>query len=704
MKFVKYIAIVIGVLLVLFIGAAIFFVATFDPNAYKEQIVAKTKEATGRELVLEGDIEISVFPWLGFSLGSTKFGNAPGFGEIPMASVEEVDVRIALAPLLKGQINAAKIKLHGLHVDLQKNAQGVTNWDDLVKQAESSDESPAETAEPEAKTSDTPQYEFMIGGVEIKDANLSWRDDQTSTNIQIAPLHLNTSEIEAGVPTQVNMEMTMKNASPEVNMKLALDADVFFDPKIQVLNVSGLNLTSKATGEPFPKGALDLKLSSDVTGNLTNQEFSLNNTNLLITGTGDAFAEGTMDIEINTDLVAKVQTQEFVTDKIEIKVVGEGDALPNGKLDILVQTALKMNQAKETIELSSLAMEIDETKLTGNAFIQSIENPKVKFTLASKLLDLDKLLPASEDSEELAQTSQDSSTPQADENTLIELPTDTLRDLHVNGDISVDTLKVSGMTMTNVKANIAAQNGLLQVAPMSMNLYEGSMKGKTSLDVRKDTPKYSLATELAGVQIDQLSVDFLGEKQAYIRGTSNLSVNVGTAGNSVAQLKQALGGKVILDASDGALRDKKLAANVEKAVALLKAREPKPAGEELVFDKLFGTFNIMGGVADNNDFILNTPLLAAKGKGEIDIGQSETDYEISIALSDKEDSCGVPVKVKGPFEKLSYGVDLQAALKCTQSEKIEEKKEELKEKLEEKLQEELGEDLGKQLLDKIKLF
>ena len=701
MKVIKYTAIVIGVLLVLFIGAAIFFVATFDPNAYKVQIVAKTKEATGRELILDGDIEISVFPWLGFSLGSTTFGNAPGFGESPMASVEEVDVRIALAPLLKGQIHAAKIKLHGLQVDLQKNAQGVTNWDDLIKVAESTGAPQTEKSSIPAESSETHQYQLIIGGVEIKDAKISWRDDEAGTHIQIAPLNLNTGEIEPGTPTDVNMDVSVKNATPKVNMELVLLGEILFDPKIQVLNISGLHIASKATGEPFPNGALDLTLSSELTGNLSSQEFTLNNTTLLLTGTGDAFAEGTMDIEINTNLVAKVQTQEYATDKIEIKVVGEGDALPAGKLNLLLKTALKMNLEKETVALTSVAMEMDEANFTGNASVQSFKKPKIQFSLASPLLNLDKLLPASEETQ--AQSSTSASSP-ADENASIELPTDTLRNLDVKGDITINTLKVSGMTMTDVKANIAAQNGLLQVAPMSMNLYEGKMKGKTSLDVRKETPKYALATDLAGVQIDQLSVDFLGEKQAYLRGTSNLDVDVTTSGNSVAQLKQALGGKVILNATDGALRDEKLAANVEKAVALLKQREPKPTGEELVFDKLFGTFHITKGVANNNDFIFNTPLLAAKGKGQIDIGQSKTDYEISIGLSEKEKSCGVPIKVKGPFEKLSYGVDIQAAIKCTQAEKIEEKKQELKEQLEEKIQEELGEDLGKELLDKIKLF
>ena len=60
MKIVKYLLITVVALIVLFIGAAGIFVATFDPNAYKQQIVEKTKEATGRDLTLAGDIGLSL--------------------------------------------------------------------------------------------------------------------------------------------------------------------------------------------------------------------------------------------------------------------------------------------------------------------------------------------------------------------------------------------------------------------------------------------------------------------------------------------------------------------------------------------------------------------------------------------------------------------------------------------------------------------
>ncbi len=691
MKVFKYVLIAVTVLVVLFIGAAVFFVATFDPNAYKEQIVAKTKEATGRDLVLAGDIDLSVFPWLGFSLGSTQFGNAPGFGEAPMASVDEVDVRVALSPLLKGQIQAAKVKLHGLKVNLQKNAQGVNNWDDLVKESDSEKE--------EAASSETPEFELAINGVEITDAELLWQDDQVGTKIQIAPFNLTTGKIVDGKPTDVNLDLKMKNSAPAVNADVVLDAIALFDSKSQALNLSDLALKLNATGEPFPNGAVAVKLNADVDGNLNSQEFTLNNTKLNIIGTGDAFADGTMKININSNIVANLQTQQYKSDAIRIEVDGEGESLPNGKLNAVLQTALQMNLDKETIELSSLSIAMDETKLNGNASIQSFEKPKVKFSLTSDLLDLDKLLPTSS-AEEKAE-----STP-ADENEPIELPTETMRDLIVNGDITVGTLKISGMTMTNVKATISAQDGLLQVTPMSMSLYDGTMKGKASVDVRGKTPKYALATDLAGVQIDKLSVDFLGEEQAYLRGISNLSLDVNTTGNSVAELKRALGGNVNLNAGNGALRDKELASKVEKAAAFMKGREPKPTGEEVVFDKLFGTFNITNGLSDNKDFKLDTPLIFANGKGKIDIGQSTTDYTLSVGLSEEPGKFAIPITIKGPFDDLSYGIDLQAALKAKQTAIVEEKKEELKEEIEEKKAEkveELKEKLGDKLKD-IKLF
>lgn len=659
MKVIKYLFIGIFLLIVVVLGAGAFFIKTLDLNNYKELIVKETKKATGRDLVIAGDIEHTLWPRLGLTLGQTTFGNAPGFGDAPMATIEKININVAVMPLLKKKVEASKLVLHGLNVNLHKNAQGVTNWDDLMPE-ESSGE--AETEESAA----APELDIVIGGVEITDANLLWQDDEVGTKVQIAPFNLTTGELVDGKATDVKMDLKLKNADPLMDADLAIVTKALFDSKAQTLSLQGLDVDLHSTGESFPNGAMDLDLSSNVSGNFATQKYSMQDTNIKIAGTGDAF--------------------------------------PEGKLDVAMQTNIDADVANEALSLTSLVVSMLDTQLTGNASVQSFSKPDVKFSLASELLDLDKLLPTSS-AEEKAD-----STP-TDENAPIELPTKTLRDMRVHGDVSVGKLIVSGMTMTKVKATVSAKDGLLQVTPMSMNLYDGTMKGKASVDVRGDTPKYGFSTDLAGVQIATLSQDFLGEEKAYMRGLSNLTVDVNTVGNSIADLKQALNGSMNINAGDGALQDAKLAANVEKAAAFLKGRQPKPTGEELVFDKLFGTFNITNGLTDNQDFKLNTPLIIAKGEGKVDIAKSSTDYTISIGLSDEAGKCGIPVTIKGPFADLSYGVDVKGALKCTQSAKIEEKKEELKKEFEEKkeekkeeLKEKLNEKLGDKLKDKIKLF
>ena len=654
MKVLKYLFIGIILFVIIVVGAAGFFLSTLNLNDYKEQITAIVKEKTGRDLQITGDIKNSWMP-LGLALGSTSFGNAQGFGDQPMVSVEEVDVHVELLPLLKKQVHASKIKLRGLKANLQKNAQGVSNWDDLI---------PEESAEqaPQEKSSSAPDVEIVINGIEITDAELLWQDDQVGTKVQIAPFNLTTGKLVDGEPTDLDIDLKMKNASPVMDASLALAAKALFDSKAQTLTLDGLNVDLHSTGESFPNGAMDLDLTSNVSGNFATQKYAMQNTVIKIAGTGDAF--------------------------------------PEGKLDVSMQTNIDADVANEALSLTSLVVSMLDTQLTGSASVQSFSKPNVKFSLASELLDLDKLLPTSSAEEK------EQSTP-ADENEPIELPTKTLRDMRVNGDITVGKLIVSGMTMTNVKATVTANDGLLQITPMSMNLYDGNMQGKASVDVRGDTPKYALATDIANVAIDKLSIDFLGEKQSYIRGISNLSLNVNTTGNSIAELKRALTGAAKLNAGNGALRDAKLAANVEKAAAFLKGREPKPTGEELVFDKLFGTFNITNGLSDNKDFTLNTPLIHANGEGQVNIAESKTDYTIAVGLSEEPGKYAIPITIKGPFDDLNYGVDLQAALKAKQKAVVEEKKAEVKEKIEEKKaekKEELKEKLGDKLKDKIKLF
>ena len=165
------------------------------------------------------------------------------------------------------------------------------------------------------------------------------------------------------------------------------------------------------------------------------------------------------------------------------------------------------------------------------------------------------------------------------------------------------------------------------------------------------TPKYNASSDLKNLAIDGLLADLSEKGKSVIRGKSELSFKVTTSGDRVSTLKKRLNGNASFKAVDGALQSEKLARNVEKVVAFLKGREPKSAGDELVFDSFTGTAVIKDGVANNNDLKLATPLVYANGKGAIDIGASNLDYVLAVGLSEDPDKAAIPITIKGQLRR-----------------------------------------------------
>ncbi len=97
-KLLKFGFILIAILIALIVVATITIPMFFDPNDYKSQIVEQVEKKTGREFQLDGNLKLSVFPWLGVEIGGMSLGNAAGFGEQPMIKSSLVQFRVKLLP------------------------------------------------------------------------------------------------------------------------------------------------------------------------------------------------------------------------------------------------------------------------------------------------------------------------------------------------------------------------------------------------------------------------------------------------------------------------------------------------------------------------------------------------------------------------------------------------------------------------------
>lgn len=97
-------------------------------GVYKDQIIAQAKQATGRDLKIDGNLSISFFPEFGVELSGVHFANAEGAHEADMATIANVIVGAEFWPLLAGNVKVTHITLEKPIINLEIDKNGRGNW------------------------------------------------------------------------------------------------------------------------------------------------------------------------------------------------------------------------------------------------------------------------------------------------------------------------------------------------------------------------------------------------------------------------------------------------------------------------------------------------------------------------------------------------------------------------------------------------
>src|SRR3546814_5483663 len=122
----KKLLIGLGVVVVLLVAAAI-VISLIPLDSYKGEIQARVKEATGRDLRIDGDISLSLFPPVAVSVEDVGFANAPGAAAPEMATIDRLDVALQVLPLLRGEVAIDRFILEKPVINLAIDEQGRPN-------------------------------------------------------------------------------------------------------------------------------------------------------------------------------------------------------------------------------------------------------------------------------------------------------------------------------------------------------------------------------------------------------------------------------------------------------------------------------------------------------------------------------------------------------------------------------------------------
>ena len=339
----------LSILVALAVAATAFFVATFDANRYKTQISQLVKKNTGRDLQLNGDISLSVYPNIALNLGAASLSNASGFGSTPFATVKSAKMGVQLMPLLKKSLVIEKIHLDGLQLDLHKKTDGSSNWDSFAGSTNSKAKTPSQFIENLLKN-------LSIAGVELNNANIHWRDDATKQDIQISSLKLNTGIFRAGKPIDINLDGMLKQKSPALSVTGDLSTTLTLSQNNTHFNLAKTQISAKLTGLP----ASQIKLSGDIDGsskliNIAGLKLFIASSNLLKTGNLQANLAGTAKINLEQQLfqLTGMSLQTSITDFPQtgatLKANITGNTTLNLKTKQLHVAAMQLNTESQQV-------------------------------------------------------------------------------------------------------------------------------------------------------------------------------------------------------------------------------------------------------------------------------------------------------------------------------------------------------------------
>ncbi|MBT4426588.1 MAG: AsmA family protein, partial [Rhodospirillaceae bacterium] len=115
-------------LIVLVVIAAFVVPGFMDWNSYKPEISERIEALTGRHLAIDGDIEISILPTPKLRITDVRLSNLEGAQAADMARLQALDLKLALGPLLSGDVQVASLKLIDPLIELERLADGRENW------------------------------------------------------------------------------------------------------------------------------------------------------------------------------------------------------------------------------------------------------------------------------------------------------------------------------------------------------------------------------------------------------------------------------------------------------------------------------------------------------------------------------------------------------------------------------------------------
>lgn len=629
-----------------------------------------------------------------------------------------LQIRAKLWPLLQQRLETDTLVIEGLNLNLAKNKNGKTNWDDLLQTTKPDADSAkaSKKSKPQNKKQDTKiklLAAFAINGIKIKQAQFNWHDQQLKQKTSINNVHLEIGKLQANakIPFSSQFEIQQTNLQAKINFqnKISFSSNFkefsFYDTK--------LNTEVKLAAL---KNKQDITLASKlITLNLDKQ--TANSKNLTL-ATNDAkvnmqFAAKNLSSKPNLNAQFNLETlnPRLVAKSFDIALPDMADKNAftkfNAKFNVFTNT--------QKVALSKVNITLDDTQITGKTDIKLPSASVVYLNLNE--INLDRYLPTPIATDNKSK-SKNKNKSKALEAALI--PIALLTKVDLTADLKINKLQIKKTHWKNVQFVANAKKGDVKIKPIKLQGYGSTINSSLNIKATKNNASLNATLNIKNIKSGQVLKDFMAVKN--LQGLASINANISTKGIKLSQLKQNLNGKANFKLKNGIVKGFDLEHEINKLDAKIKrkATPATPSPLQTKFTNMSASAIIKNGVIHNKDLRAATPFTRVIGQGKIGLPKETLNYVATVKLTNSRDieskksfakMSAVPldVYIRGTFNKPQIKADFSKALKMLAKRELKKREQKIKKKAKTKLKnkeqefkEKAKEKLKKKLGDKLK--
>ena len=607
----------IGIALIMVIIVTVYIIlSSYDFNKLKPQISKVAKEATGRDLILGGDIGLKIGITPSLMVDRVSFQNATWGSQPEMAKIKHLEVKVALFPLIFGNMEIKRLIIVEPEILIETDPSGKSN---LSFKTEKETEKPKKEEPDEGLK--LPALSF--NRVAVKDGSFKFKDGKSSKTYLAT---LNTLSVEssgASSPMTIDLNGAYNDHSFEVKGKVG-PLTALTDPN----ETAQLKLTAKAGGAIF-----------NINGTIRD----------VFNGRG-----------LNLDFGVKG------TDLAQLEKLA-GQPMPiTGPFDISGQAT---DLAKDIYQIADLKVFLGENDIGGTIEVNlTNKRPNLNAEISSKKFDLRSII--KQDKKKGDQNKPNQKKKRSDKVFPDEpLPLDILKSADAGIKLKAGKVLLPRAALNDLHTVIVLKDGNLKIKPLKSLVGGGTLVGHFNLVPKGDTTNLSASIQINHLDLEKMLKEL--DLTDIMEGDLDLNMDVRGHGNSPAKLMAGLNGKVNLVMGAGRINNKYIDM-LGADLASVAFRLFNPGKRDEAYTKIncfVSRFDIKDGIADSTALVFDTDLMSVAGEGTINLETEKLDFSINPSpkkgvgvngvgkLSMNLGELAKPLKLSGTLAKPGLGID-----------------------------------------------